>query len=151
MVRAPVPLHKDNPCEQGWPCLCKKQKCYLHSSQQVCVCMSSKDKILGHLPGQEGGKGPLQGSQSSTVKDAAEKNQNLLSLQNKSNNHLKFCSWKTGILEGIALRRNCSVQDLGLHFLVTCTDVIPCDMSHGVIPRLVQAHFQGKVPQVEWV
>lgn len=59
-----------------------------------CVCVRSADKILGHLPGQEGGKDPLQRNQPSTVKDTAEKNQNLLSLQNKSNNQLKFCSWR---------------------------------------------------------
>lgn len=149
-MRAPVPLHKNNPCRQGWPCLCKKQKRYLRSPKQVCVCVRSADKILGHLPGQEGGKDPLQRNQPSTVKDTAENNQNLLSLQNKSNNQLKFCSWKTGILEGIALHRNCSMQDLGLHFLVTWVDVIPCVMSHGIIPRLVQTYFQGNVPQLEW-
>lgn len=46
-VRAPVLSCKNNPCEQGWPCLCKKQKCYLHSPKQVSVCVSSTDKNLG--------------------------------------------------------------------------------------------------------
>lgn len=64
---------------------------------QICAC--SMERLLGQLLGQDWGMGPHKEANLQLWETLQKRMKPVfLSLQKKNNNHLKFCSWKRGIL-----------------------------------------------------